>query len=171
MAGGAVTQAIDDILAAFPRGRRRRINLWRGFGLIKPVPEDQPGADVERKYKLVGCGSLAHWLQTVQERKQVIRVAACQAAKIDIGKSGIEMMPVRGDAFVHGAIKLVSCPSADAGFSVRCDVGGIDGTELGAEWQPSGIGGAMSLGMAARTVAQNCEIAAAGDRSLGPRSV
>src|SRR6185437_298200 len=155
MAGAAMAQAIDNIFSPFPCRGRGRINLGCRFRQIKPVPKYQPGANVEGKDQLVWRRGLPHRLETVQESKQIVCIAACQTAEINIRKGGIEMMPVRRNAVVHGAVKLVRRPVTDPRLFVRCDVGGIDRPELCLKWQSAGIGGTVSPGMAARTVAQN----------------
>src|SRR5579883_2116836 len=169
MAGATMTQPIDEILAPFPGRRCRRIDPGRRLGQIKPVPEDQSGADVEGKDQLVWRGRLAHGFQAVEKGEKIIALPAGDAAEINVWKSRIEMMAVGGDAVMQGAVELIGGPGADAGRPVGGDVGRIDGAELGTEGQSPGKRRAMLARMAASTIAQDRQIASAADGILGMR--
>ena len=132
----------------------------RRLARIKPIPENEPKAQIEGEYQLVGRGRLVHGRQGLQISEEIVGILPRDAGEIDIRQCRIEMGAARRDAIMQGAVEILFAPAADPGLPVGRDIGGIDRAEGGVEGNTAGKILAVGRCVAAGAIAQDGKIAA-----------
>ena len=159
MAGAAMAQALDQVLAAQQRhlvGLAGRGGDRRGddVGREHPAPHAQRPAHRQRPGDVGVLVGLLDRLDAVHE----VGVQGLDVIRRDLGVGGVrhrrvQRMAVPGHAMAHGAVEVLQRVVADARVLVGRDVGGIDGAQRRLDAQAAGEGLAVLGRVAGDTVA------------------
>ena len=135
-----MAEAFDQIGAAIPACRLRRIGFERAGLMEQRVPSRQQRTQVERKRER-GVGRLSARTGGCAIRIGIerLQVGVGCLGKMRIGKRRIELPAVAMDALAHRALEGGIGPRADAGLGIGRDVGAVDGAERRFERPAAGI--------------------------------
>ncbi len=154
MACAAMAEAFDQIGAAIPDFRFRRISLEDIRLMEQRVPSRQQGTKIERKRQLVSRNLRSHRRLRHQISVERLQIGVASLGEMRIGKRRIEMPAVAMDALAHGAFEGGIRPRADASRDIRRDVGCVDRAERRFQRSPAGVENAVRAGMADRAIAE-----------------
>ncbi|MPL98957.1 hypothetical protein SDC9_45169 [bioreactor metagenome] len=158
VAGTAMGDALDQIGAAVPLGRFRRI-----VGVAAEVDEEQLPARLQDP--LVQREGERRRLRRFLHRGDLGHQIGIDRVDIGIGHLG-EMVEGEGreqvaalavDALVHGTAERGLRPIANPRFRVGRDIRGVDGAEIGGHREVAGIGRAARCGVACGAIARGGE--------------
>ena len=155
-------QALDQVGATVPLLAALGV---RGKGLrgeVQLAPGDHRQPHVEREVQLVDLDLVVDRRQRLQEVVQGVGVLAGDAGEEGVGEGRVQVFAVLADAVVHGAIKIVCTPVADAGGRVRGDVWGQQLAERGVDGHAAGVVLAAVCGVAGAAVTGTGQIGADG---------
>ena len=162
--GGVALAAVgdrpDEVGAAVPLGRLAGVRRPPALVKIAPLPAGQEEAPAERRRQLVRPVLLPYGFDAGQVRLEGQDVLVRHVGERGVGKGREQVFAAAADAPPHGPKELLVAPPADAGLSVRRDVGAVDGPEGDRD------------GVAARELgAIVVVIGVAGDAEAGPGQV
>ena len=167
MARRTVTAAIDQIGPPVPlHGLRRVRHVGIRITVKQQVPARHQGPHIHGEGQLGFRHFGLHWLLCHQVGVQGLHVLIADLGKGRVREGRVQVASVLMNALAHGALKGFVAPATDAGFFVRCDVGGVDSAKRCIQAQTARIGCAAFSGVADHAIACNGNQAATLNRQL-----
>lgn len=154
----AVAEAFDEVRAAVPFDRLRRIRLVFAFLEEQRAPADQQVAVVERELQFVRTARHRYRRDRTQVRVDRVRVGARDLRVAREREARVEQAAILRTAGVHRAVEVVRRPLADAVLVVRRDVRRVHRAERRRHRQAARERLAAAHGVARDTVADACEV-------------